>query len=103
MGLGGILFAINPMDSIFWLATFAWAGLACCFGPVIILSLYWRNVTRQGAVAGMIAGPIVAVLWYFLLKPSTGIYEGGPGFLVALLVIWIVSLLTKKNWHSRNR
>lgn len=95
MGLGGILFAINPMDSIFWLAVFAWAGLACCFGPVIILSLYWRNVTRQGAVAGMITGPVVAVIWYFTLKTSTGIYEGGPGFLADFFVIWVVSLLTK--------
>ena len=49
LGVAGIAFAINPMDSIFWLAVFAWAGLACCFGPVIVLSLYWRNVTKQGA------------------------------------------------------
>lgn len=96
MGVMGALLALNPFDSIFWLAVFAWAGLACCFGPIIILSLYWKNVTRQGAIAGMITGPIVAVMWYFLLKDSTGIYEGGPGFIASLLVIWIVSLLTKK-------
>lgn len=95
LGVLGILFAINPMDSIFWLAVFAWAGLACCFGPVIILSLYWKNVTRQGAIAGMLSGPIVAVAWYFLAKPATGIYEGLPGFIVSLLIIWIVSILTK--------
>jgi sodium/proline symporter len=95
MGAAGALLALNPFDSIFWLAVFAWAGLACCFGPVIILSLYWKNVTRQGAIAGMITGPAFAVLWYLLLKDSTGIYEGGPGFIVAVLVIWIVSLLTK--------
>ena len=45
----------------------------------------------------MIVGPIVAVVWYFTLKNTTGIYEGGPAFLIALVVIWIVSLFTKND------
>ena len=96
LGALGACMALYPNDSIFWLAVFAWGGLASCFGPVIVISLYWRNVTRQGALAGMIVGPAVTIIWYLTLKGPTGIYEGGPGFIASLLVIWIVSLLTKK-------
>src|SRR5699024_29909 len=93
IGVVAIAIAINPFDSVFWLAVFAWAGLATCFGPPVILSLYWKGVTRTGAIAGMIVGPVVTVLWY--LWPPIDIYEGGPAFIAALLTIVVVSLLTK--------
>ncbi|HEY4534689.1 MAG TPA: sodium/proline symporter [Enteractinococcus sp.] len=93
IGIIAIAIAINPFDSVFWLAVFAWAGLATCFGPPVILSLYWKRVTRTGAIAGMIVGPVVTVLWY--LWPPIDIYEGGPAFIAALLTIVVVSLLTK--------
>ena len=93
IGVVAIAIAINPFDSVFWLAVFAWAGLATCFGPPVILSLYWKGVTRTGAIAGMIVGPVVTVLWY--LWPPIDIHEGGPAFIAALLTIVVVSLLTK--------
>lgn len=93
IGVVAILIALNPFDSVFWLAVFAWAGLATCFGPPVILSLYWKGVTKWGAIAGMIVGPVVTVLWY--LWPPIDIYEGGPAFIAALVTIVIVSLLTK--------
>lgn len=93
IGVVAIAIAVNPFDSVFWLAVFAWAGLATCFGPPVILSLYWKGVTRTGAIAGMIVGPVVTVVWY--LWPPIDIYEGGPAFIAALLTIVVVSLLTK--------
>jgi len=93
IGVIAILIALNPFDSVFWLAVFAWAGLATCFGPPVILSLYWKGVTKWGAIAGMIVGPVVTILWYFW--PPIDIYEGGPAFIAALLTIVVVSLLTK--------
>lgn len=89
----GIIIALNPLDSVFWLAVFAWAGLATCFGPPIILSLFWKGVTKWGAISGMIVGPVVTVLWYFF--PPVDIYEGGPAFIAALVVIVVVSLFTQ--------
>lgn len=94
IGVIAAAIAINPIDSVFWLAVFAWAGLATCFGPPVILSLYWKGVTKWGAIAGMIVGPTVTILWYFW--PPIDIYEGGPAFLAALATIVIVSLLTKR-------
>src|SRR5699024_7355267 len=93
IGVLAIVIAINPFDSVFWLAVFAWAGLATCFGPPVVLSLYWKGVTKWGAISGMLVGPIVTILWY--MWPPLDIYEGGPAFLAALAAIVIVSLLTK--------
>ena len=92
LGVISIIIALNPLDSVFWLAVFAWAGLATCFGPPIILSLFWKNVTRAGAITGMIVGPLVTIIWYFW--SPIDIYEGGPAFIAATLAIIIVSLFT---------
>ncbi|PID20979.1 sodium:proline symporter [Sporosarcina sp. P3] len=92
LGVISIIIALNPLDSVFWLAVFAWAGLATCFGPPIILSLFWKNVTKAGAITGMIVGPLVTIIWYFW--SPIDIYEGGPAFIAALLSIIIVSLFT---------
>ena len=93
IGIISIIIALNPLDSVFWLAVFAWAGLATCFGPPIILSLFWKKVTKWGAIAGMIVGPAVTIIWYFW--SPIDIYEGGPAFIAALTTIVIVSLFTK--------
>lgn len=93
LGIIAIVIALNPLDSVFWLAVFAWAGLATCFGPPIILSLFWKKVTKWGAISGMIVGPLVTILWYFW--SPIDIYEGGPAFVAAILTIVIVSLFTK--------
>src|SRR5699024_12480315 len=93
IGVAAIVIAINPFDSVFWLAVFAWAGLATCFGPPVVLSLYWKGVTKWGAISGMIVGPIVTILWY--MWPPLDIYDRGPAFLAALAAIVIVILFTK--------
>src|SRR5699024_9608374 len=81
LGAFAIIIALNPLDSVFWLAVFAWAGLATCFGPPMILSIFWKGVTKIGAITGMLVGPVVTVVWYFW--PPVDIYEGGPAFIAA--------------------
>lgn len=93
LGLFAIVIALNPLDSVFWLSVFAWAGLATCFGPPIIISLFWNKVTKTGAITGMIVGPAVTVVWYFW--SPIDIYEGGPAFISALVAIIVVSLFTQ--------
>ena len=74
----------------------AWGVFGAAFGPVIILSLFWRRFTYRGAIAGVIGGSLVDVLWLIFLKSSTGVYEILPGFLVGAACAVIVSLLDKK-------
>ena len=74
----------------------AWAGFGSAFGPVVILSLFWRRFTYKGALAGVISGALVDVLWLAFLSAPTGIYELIPGFAASMVVAVVVTLLDKK-------
>ena len=50
-------------ESILSIVSFAWAGFGASFGPIILLSLYWRKLTTKGALWGMIAGAITVMIW----------------------------------------
>ncbi len=74
----------------------AWAGFGSAFGPVVILSLFWKRFNYQGALAGVIVGAVVDVVWLFGgLSASTGIYELLPGFIAGLVASVLVALATK--------
>ncbi len=74
----------------------AWAGFGSAFGPVVILSLFWKRVTYKGAVAGVAVGAIVDVVWLLWLTAPTGIYELLPGFVAGFIACVVVTLLDKK-------
>lgn len=82
-------------DLIFWLVLFAWGGLGASFGPVLILSLYWKGLTRQGVLSAMISGTTVILIWRLWIKAHTGIYELIPAFFLSGVVAILVSKLTK--------
>jgi SSS family solute:Na+ symporter len=91
----GILLSLKPSDTILGLVGYAWAGFGSAFGPAILLSLYWKRMTRWGALAGMIVGAATVLIWVNTpLKDA--LYEMIPGFFLSLLAVIIVSLLTKK-------
>ncbi len=74
----------------------AWAGFGSSFGPVIILSLFWKRTTYKGAVAGILGGAIMDIFWYVVLATPTGVYELLPGFITGLICCIVVSLIDKK-------
>lgn len=93
-----IFIAKDPNSSVFEIVSFAWAGFGAAFGPVVICALFWKRTNWQGALAGMIAGGVSVFVWKYLVAPLGGafaIYELLPAFLVGLIVIIVVSLLTK--------
>ncbi|WP_251197219.1 sodium/proline symporter PutP [Anaerotardibacter muris] len=97
--LFGIVIAIDENSIIFQVVSYAWAGFGAAFGPLMLLSLYWKRTNLPGAVAGMLSGAIGVVVWHELIKPLGGIfgvYELLPCFFISLIVIVVVSLLTKK-------
>lgn len=73
----------------------AWAGFGSSFGPVVLLSLFWKRTTYKGAIAGVVGGATVDVLWLIFLSGSTGIYELLPGFIAGLLCCLVVSMIDK--------
>lgn len=95
--LFGILIALDENSSVFGVVSYAWAGLGASFGPLMIMALYWRRTNKYGALAGMVSGAAMVFIWNALIKPLGGIwgiYELLPAFIVALVVIVVVSLLT---------
>lgn len=102
IALVAIVLAYNPESSVLDLVGYAWAGFGAAFGPVLILALFWKRMTRNGALAGMIVGGVTVILWaeldnWFGLTadqfPILGLYEIIPGFILAWIVIMVVSLL----------
>ena len=89
------LMAWQANNSILDLVSFAWAGFGASFGPVVLLALYWRLLTRWGALAGMATGAIVAAVWANLSGGIFDLYELLPGFALNLFVAVVVSLATK--------
>jgi len=88
-----IALAMNKDSTILALVGYAWAGLGSAFGPVILLSLFWKRMTKWGALAGMITGSLVVFIWP-QIEAVNSLYEMVPGFLSAKLAIIIVSLRT---------
>ncbi len=82
--------------TILKLVAFAWAGFGAAFGPIILLSLYWRKLTNVGALAGMMVGAITVLIWGNVHVLTSNLYEIVPGFLLNLIVTIIVSRLTYK-------
>jgi sodium/proline symporter len=84
-------------NTILGLVAYAWAGFGAAFGPIIILSLYWKKITNWGAIFGMIAGTATVIIWSKVGLGAT-LYEIVPGFIVNLIVAVVVSMITyKKN------
>lgn len=99
IALIAMVIALDEKSVIFKLVSFAWAGFGATFGPVILLSLFWKRTTRAGALAGMLSGGIMVFVWKLLIRNLGGIfvvYELLPAFLISSIVIIVVSLLTKE-------
>jgi len=88
-----IVIAMDPTSKVLGWVGYAWAGFGSAFGPVVLLSLLWPRMTRNGALAGMLMGAITVIIWrngaWF------GLYEMVPGFSFATLAIVLFSLLDK--------
>ena len=94
-----IFFARDENSSVFQIVSFAWGGFGATFAPAVLASLFWKRTTKWGVLAGMVAGGSMIFIWKFLLRPLGGlwdIYELLPAFIIAAIVLVVVSLLTKK-------
>ncbi len=95
IALAALLIAVDPgSGTIMGLVENAWGVFGAAFGPVILLSLFWRRLTFGGAVAGIVVGAAVDILWLAFLG-SFGLYEIIPGFACGLLAAVAVSMISK--------
>jgi sodium/proline symporter len=92
VALLAIWIARDPESRVLGLVAYAWAGFGSAFGPVVVLSLFWKRMTRNGALAGMVVGAATVVLWK---QTGSALYEMVPGFFASTVVIIVISLLGK--------
>jgi len=96
-----LFIAMDKDSKVLGLVSNAWAGFGAAFGPVVLVSLVWRNMTRWGALAGMASGAVTVILW-IQYKQSFGgawaqLYEMIPGVIIASLAIYLVSRFGPQN------
>ncbi|WP_071396335.1 sodium/proline symporter PutP [Bacillus tuaregi] len=92
--------AFEQDNTILNLVAYAWAGFGGAFGPIILLSLFWRKMTSWGAFAGMVSGAVTVILWANFTKAGIipfQLYEIVPGFIINLIFSIVVSLFTFKS------
>ena len=96
------IIALNPNNTIMGLVSNAWAGLGAAFGPLVLLSLFWKRCNFPGAVAGIVSGALTVIVWDYIplvagqtIGKATGLYSLVVGFAVSLVAIVAVSLCTK--------
>ena len=94
VSLVAIFIAMDPQSKVLGLVSYAWAGFGASFGPVIIMSLWWKKMTKNGALAGMVTGAVTVIVWNTF--GWFGLYEIIPGFIFALAAIVIFSLIGQK-------
>ena len=102
VALLAIAIAWDPNSSIMGLVSNAWAGLGAAFGPLVVMSLFWKRTNLPGAIAGLVSGAGTVLIWDYLplmngqtIGAVTGLYSLAVGFVVSIVCIVIVSLLTK--------
>jgi len=97
IGVIGVAFAVPEAQFIFWFVLFAWSGLGAAFGPALLGLLYYKKITREGIIAGMLGGFLTSVIWVLMFKEqSYNLYEAIPGFTAGFVLTWGVSRLTWK-------
>ncbi|MBD8513432.1 sodium/proline symporter PutP [Photobacterium sp. CAU 1568] len=89
-----LMLAMNPDSTVLGLVSYAWAGFGAAFGPALLLSLYWKEMNRNGALAGIVIGALTVVIWKQLTGGIFDMYEIVPGFVFATVAILVVSKMT---------
>lgn len=95
------IIAWDPNSSIMGLVSDAWAGLGAAFGPIVVMSLFWKRTNFAGAVSGIVSGALTVLIWDYIpfggktLATSTGLYSLVVGFALSIICIVVFSLATK--------
>ena len=96
LSLIAMFLAFNPDSTVLGLVSYAWAGFGAAFGPALLISLYWKNMTRNGALAGIVVGAVTVVVWKQLSGGLFDMYEIVPGIIFATIAILVVSMMGAK-------
>lgn len=94
IAFAAMLLALNENSTVLDLVSYAWAGFGGTFGPVLLLSLFWKRSTALGAMAGIVVGGVTVVSWANMGGGIFELYEIVPGFILAGIAMIVMSLIS---------
>lgn len=91
-----LFLALSKNSTIQEAVLYAWSGLGCAFGPLVLMSLYSRSANKYGAIVGVFVGGVIAGTWDLMNNYFTDLAIPAmiPGFFLSLMSIYSVSKLT---------
>jgi sodium/proline symporter len=95
VGVLGLVLALTTKDLIYYIVSYAWAGIGCSFAPAILLSFYWDRFGSSGVVTALLSGLVTTVAWVLLGMEET-VTARAVTFVVAMVLAVLVTLATKK-------
>ncbi|MFH1718720.1 MAG: sodium/proline symporter PutP [Planctomycetota bacterium] len=90
-----LFLALDRDNTILGIVSYAWGGFGAAFGPLVLFSLFSRRTAWQAALAGMVTGTVVLVLWK-QVGLGERMYEIVPGFAANCLTIFSVNLFVRQ-------
>ncbi len=100
VGVFAFILALTSKDMVFSLVSYAWSGLGASFGPVLLCMIYWKKITSNGAIFGMLTGAISTIMWKNINLLQSIISERFASYIITFLVIIIVSNLESKSKNT---
>lgn len=96
IGIFAFVMACTSTELVFSLVSYAWSGLGASFGPVLLGIIYWKKITREGAIAGLLTGSLSTIIWKNIDILNDAVTERLSSYLLACLTIVGVSIITSK-------
>jgi sodium/proline symporter len=100
VGIIAFIMACTSTDLVFSLVSYAWSGLGASFGPVLLCIIYWKKLTKEAAIGGMLTGSISTVIWKNIPGLNDIISERFVSYLLAFAVIILISVLTQRKTRN---
>ncbi len=97
VGILAFSMAYTSSDLVFTMVSYAWSGLGASFGPVLLCIIYWKKITREGALAGMLTGALSTIIWKNISVLNSAVTERLASYILAFTAIILVSKFTNKN------
>jgi len=101
VGLFAFIMACSSTDLVFTLVSYAWSGLGASFGPVLLCIIYWKRITREGAIAGLLTGALSTIIWKNIDVLNNAVTERLASYVLAFIAIILVSIFWNKKGKNR--
>jgi sodium/proline symporter len=93
VGILGLVLALTTSELIYYIVSYAWAGIGCSFAPAVLLSFYWDRFSSNGVVTALATGLITTIIW-IVTGLDALVTARAVTFIAAISMAVIVTFLT---------